>query len=537
MCPLNSAKPGYLVVLAVFVCQFQLGFGDEPSGGSESKVADRSQSKADDSLSARDSTDAIRQSVVQVYSIRRGYSLSSPWKRLSAKEVSGSGVVISTDTVLTNYHVIFASTDVSISLNGQSERLSGVVEAFDAGLDLALVRLDDPLPEDIRPLAIGERTPPSGTKIQVFGYPTGGQSLSITEGVISRIEHVDYKYRSSGLRTQIDAPLNSGNSGGPVISNGLVVGITFGGLSSGNDIGYAIPCEEIQRLLGDLSDGSLDGKPAWWIETQSLASSDLRRWLKVPEGMSGLRFTRMPIPIEDYPLQRDDVITHIGDFDVSNRGRVAFDANTQVSYGYAVERSEQDGRLPLSILRDGKEMKVEVPLFTDGHFLQAYRPNATPSYFVYGPVVFGVASAEYLDAMEVILSRGGSSAGSVFRLMARMQQAGNPIVTRRFDRVVDRNQELVTVTKLISNRMTRDTSVLLPAVVRTINGERVKNLASAATIISQLDDEFLVIEFEDNAGTVVAFDRQEIERQHEQIMEDNGIVRAASKDLRDVWDR
>ena len=75
---------------------------------------------------AADATDedAVRKSVVKVYSILRPYSLSSPWKRLTSKSVTGSGAVISPDQILTNFHVVAHATDVSISLDGQSDRIS-----------------------------------------------------------------------------------------------------------------------------------------------------------------------------------------------------------------------------------------------------------------------------------------------------------------------------------------------------------------------------------------------------------------------------
>ena len=115
--------------------------------------------------------DVVRKAVVKIYSIRRSHSLSTPWKRLTSSTVTGSGVVLSPTRVLTNHHVIASTTDVSISLDGQSDRLSGRVFASSPGLDLALIELEEPLPEDIVPLKVAEKTPAAGEEIQVFGYP------------------------------------------------------------------------------------------------------------------------------------------------------------------------------------------------------------------------------------------------------------------------------------------------------------------------------------------------------------------------------
>jgi S1-C subfamily serine protease len=498
-------------------------------------------------LRAQSDNDAVRDSVVKIYSIRRSRSLTNPWKRGTSSNLTGSGVVISPNQVLTNYHVVAATTDISISLNGQSERVSGSVQAIAPGIDLAVIALDEPLPEKAKPLEIAAVTPKPGSKIQVFGYPKGGESLSVTEGVISRIEHVRYRYHTAGLRAQIDAPLNDGNSGGPMIFEQKVVGIAFSGLSASNDIGYAIPCEEIATMLEDTKDGTYDGKPRLWWRTQTLASKQMRRWLKMPDDASGLKFAVMPIPIDDYPLKMNDIITHIGSYKVNNLGKVGFDENTQVSYGYAVDQAADtklvgekvvaDAMVPVKIFRDGEEMDIQVPAFRDGHYLLDYMLDTAPNYFVHGPIVFGVAVAEFPASFDTLLARGGTSARAASSLLGIMQQYNNPYLVRRYDRVKNTDEQLVVITKLISNRMTRDIKVIFPAVIRTINGQSVPNIRAAAELIDSLEDELLVIEFEDNRNTTIVLSRNDIEREHDQIMENNGIVNAASKNLRDVWRR
>lgn len=493
------------------------------------------------SLRAEERNEGIRKSVVKVLSIRRTYSLSTPWKRNSGTTVSGSGVILSTTNVLTNYHVVAQTTDVSISLDGTSERLSATVEAIAPGIDLALLKLDEPLPESAVPLTIAETTPPPGTTIQVLGYPKGGESLSITEGVISRVEYAEYRFHTRGLRTQIDAALNDGNSGGPMIAGGRVVGITFSGLSSSDGIGYAIPCEEIQLALKDMQDGNYDGKARLWIWTQGLQAKEMRRWLNMPDTLTGMRFASAQINVDDYPLRINDVITKIGSYNVNNQGKVAYNDTTQVPYGYAVEReAEIDGKqgfVSVHVFRDGTEMELQVPVFRDGRFLLRHHFDNPPPYFVYGPIVFSVASADFTESIGLALSRGGSAGRSLYRLIRLMQTLKNPYWTRQGDRVTAERQQLVVIQKLISNRMTRDIKVPLPGVVKKVNGKPVTNLRQVAELINGLSEDLLVIEFEDVGSTTIVLDRSEIESKHDEIMEENGIVRSASRELRDVWDR
>ena len=95
-----------------------------------------------------------------------------------------------------------------------------------------------------------------------YGFPTGGTSLSITKGIVSRIEFVPYSFPTSGLRIQIDAAINPGNSGGPAVAGDKMIGLAFSHMVNAENIGYIIPNEEIELFLKDVADGQYDGKPA-----------------------------------------------------------------------------------------------------------------------------------------------------------------------------------------------------------------------------------------------------------------------------------
>ena len=75
-------------------------------------------------------------------------------------------------------------------------------------------------------------------KVAVYGFPTAGDEMSITEGVVSRIEQRNYAHSNANLLTcQIDAAINPGNSGGPVIKNDRIAGVAFQSSMRGENIG------------------------------------------------------------------------------------------------------------------------------------------------------------------------------------------------------------------------------------------------------------------------------------------------------------
>lgn len=157
--------------------------------------------------------------------------------------------------------------------------------AIAPGIDLAVLKLDDEtFFETHDPLARAKTLPEIKDAVLAYGYPTGGTSLSITKGIVSRIEFTPYNPPVAGLRIQIDAAINPGNSGGPAIVDDKMIGVAFSSLNSAQNIGYIIPNEEIELFLKDIEDGRYDGKPNFFDDLQTLDNLALRAFLKLGQG-------------------------------------------------------------------------------------------------------------------------------------------------------------------------------------------------------------------------------------------------------------
>ena len=118
--------------------------------------------------------------------------------------------------------------------------------------------------------------------VLAYGFPTGGTSLSITKGIVSRIEFVSYNFPVSGLRIQVDAAINPGNSGGPAIAGDKMIGLAFSKLGGDTqNIGYIIPNEEVDLFLKDIAGGRYHGKPAMYDELQTLENPALRDYPEI----------------------------------------------------------------------------------------------------------------------------------------------------------------------------------------------------------------------------------------------------------------
>ena len=231
--------------------------------------------------------------------------------------------------------------------------------------------------------------------VMAYGYPEGGNSLSITKGIVSRIEFAAYNFRVRGLRIQIDAAINPGNSGGPAVVGDKMIGLAFSHLASSENIGYIIPCEEIDLFLEDIADGHYDGKPALVDDLQTLENPALRAFLKLDKSVQGIVVHKPDSDDPAYPLKQWDVITKIGDTPVDDEGMIKLNRNLRVLFGYHGAEKNRPGKAPLTVLRAGKEVSIQLPVQAKHPMVIPPLDGAYQSCFVYGPLVFSTATLEY----------------------------------------------------------------------------------------------------------------------------------------------
>ena len=185
----------------------------------------------------------LRNSVVKVFVNSNPPDYFKPWQTQNNEQTTGSGCVIEGNRILTSAHVVNDSTFIQIKKGSDPKKYTATVEAIGHDADLAILKVDDPkFFETTKPLRFGG-LPMLQDTVVVIGYPRGGDQLSITEGVVSRIDVAPYAHSSRALLVvQIDAAINPGNSGGPSVnSSGEVIGVNTMFAVGAQNIGYIIP--------------------------------------------------------------------------------------------------------------------------------------------------------------------------------------------------------------------------------------------------------------------------------------------------------
>jgi S1-C subfamily serine protease len=469
----------------------------------------------------------IESSVVKVFSTMRYPDPFKPWTKQAPAEATGSGVVIEGNRILTNAHVVLYASQVQVQASAAGDKVSATVVAVAPGIDLAVLQLDDPTFFATHPaMARANKLPHIKDAVLAYGFPTGGNSLSITKGIVSRIEFASYNYPVSGLRIQVDAAINPGNSGGPAIADDKMIGLAFSKLGGDTqNIGYIIPNEEVELFLKDIADGHYDGKPAMYDDLQTLENPALRDFLKLDKSVEGMVVHRTAKSDADYPLKEWDVITRIGSAPVDNQGMVKIDKDLRVSFQYLIQKTASNGRLPLTVVRAGKTLQIELPVSAEHPTLVTDLRGSYPSYFIYGPIVFSPATWQLVSSLE-------NNAG----LMRMLGLVKSPLVTHALDEPTAELEELVVVSSpFFPHKIANGYSNVAGSVVDSVNGVHIKSLKHLVAVLRDLKDPFVTIEFDQKGGEALVFSLPAITSATDDILMDNGVRAQGSPDTLSVW--
>jgi len=343
----------------------------------------------------------LEKSVVLLKSVRQDFDYDAPWKQGKIIEGIGSGFVIEGKIILTNAHNVSNNKYLEVRKENVAKRYPAGVAFVGHDCDLAIITVEDESFFDgTVPLELGE-LPKVNTTVSTYGFPIGGRHISVTEGVVSRIEMDRYSHSGADahLVIQTDAAINPGNSGGPVMQNGKVVGVAFQGLRQAENVGYLIPTTVIKHFLADIEDGKYDGFGSLGISVYpGLHSESYREYLKIPSGEDGVVVigTMLNSSAESV-LQQGDVITRIDDYDIDNDDRVQI-YGLRLNSSEVIETKQTGETVELTFYRDGKEIQTTVTIALNRPVLEWAREyDRPPRYVCFAGLVFVPVTRNFLE--------------------------------------------------------------------------------------------------------------------------------------------
>jgi S1-C subfamily serine protease len=452
-------------------------------------------------------------SVVRIEVTDQAADYASPWNPGHVSGGIGSGfVIIAPDgqkRILTNAHVVSNARFINISRERLSHPYTARVEFIAHDCDLALLSVDDEgFFTGTEALEFGG-VPAIESGVSVYGYPLGGERLSVTRGVVSKIDFDLYTHSGvdSHLVIQIDAAINPGNSGGPVLQEGKVVGVAFQGYSGevAQNIGFMIPAPVIGRFLKDLSKGSYTGYTDLSIVYRPLLSPSSRKALGLSDDDRGVLVTDVHEKgSANGFLKKEDVLLSIEGHPISSNGRLELDGES-VEMAEVVERKFDGEKVRFEVLRQGKPMTVEFPLQGSWPFrMQSNSYDQKPRYLLYGGLLFQPLDRDFLNADGHEDLR----------------------IRRAFDDFLEKHlylerPEIVVLSRVLADPVNKECDGMRPGIVDTINGRKIRSLADVRAALDQPARYDVMIM--DGVGVPIVLNREESLKANPRIMENYGI--------------
>jgi len=454
----------------------------------------------------------IKESIVKIYTVSKSPDFTRPWNS-SIYRVTGSGAVIDGKRILTNAHVVANNTFIEVRRYGETKRYQAKVLSVSHQADLALITVEDAhFFDDIKPLTFG-KLPKIEQKIAVFGYPTGGNTLSITQGIVSRIEHHRYVHSNeSFLAIQVDAAINPGNSGGPAISDGKIVGVVMQNRSRAQSIGYLVPTMIIRHFLQDMEDGRYDGFSHTGLTIEKLENPTLREVYHLDENITGELIVDWVYNSSAKDVfQKGDIITAIDGHDIENDGTVEFRYHEYTSFKYYVDLHQMGESVVFDIIRDGKPVKISLPLtrkVDDMLLVKTKRYDTMPVFFIYGGYVFTKLTSNLLSAY-------GSGA-----LELRYLATQTPTEERK---------EVVILLKVLASNLSVGNYNIQRWVIDKINGETFPDFHTFYKKMMESKNKITILE--DSEGVRLAINNKLAREKNKEILKRYAIAKEKSDDL------
>jgi len=226
-------------------------------------------------------------------------------------------------------------------------------------------------------------------------------------------------------------------------------------------------------------------------------------------------------------LQERDVVTKIGPHAIGRDGYVRVENDLPLAFAFYVNKLTKDGKVPLTIWRDGQTLDIEAPVSAVRQRVIPYMQQNYPPYIVVGPLVF---STPVHDLMEHTPKNSQWT-----RFLA---ETASPLIVRLNDAPAFDGEQLVYMPcPFLPHRLTKGYAQPTMRVVSEVNGVKVKNLSHLAVLLRDSRDEFLEFKFAGLMDPTLVFQRQSLLDATEEILSDVGIRNQCSEDVRAVWEK
>lgn len=446
----------------------------------------------------------VRKSLVRITVTSQDANYKVPWVPGNIGGGVGAGFVIDGERIMTNAHVISNARFLSVEKDNDPRKYVARVEFVGHDCDLAVLKIDDPgFFKGTVPLQFGG-IPEIESTVTVYGYPIGGERMSVTNGIVSRIDFQTYTHSGvdAHLTIQTSAPINPGNSGGPVLQDGKVIGVAFQGYSGdvAQNTGYMIPTPVVRRFLKDIEDGHYDKYMDLSISTFNLQNPAMRKALGLADDDRGVMVSTVASAgCSAGILKPGDVLLSIDGHSIASDAFVDLEGE-RVQMAEIVERKFKGDDVKLHILRDKKEMDVTVNLNAAWPYgMQANAYDVRPRYVLFGGLLFQPVSRDFMEA------------NSISNLRVRFYY--DFFIS---DEIYREHPEVIVLSAILPDQINTYLEGFKDGIVDEVNGVKIKTLDDLAAAFAKPSEQY-VIKLIGN-GRPIVLERHAIESARQRIM-------------------
>jgi S1-C subfamily serine protease len=446
----------------------------------------------------------IRKSLIRISTTSQDPDYKVPWNPGTMSGGVGAGFVIDGNRILTNAHVVSNARFIVVEKEDDPQRYPATVQFVGHDCDLAVLNVSDKnFFKDTKALGFGG-IPAIESPVSVYGYPIGGDRLSVTRGIISRIDFQIYSHSAvdSHLTVQLDAAINPGNSGGPVMQSGNVVGVAFQGYSGdvAQNVGYMIPTPVIRRFLKDISNGRYEGYVDLSITYFKLLNPSERSALGLEDNQQGVLVSSVSSEgASAGKLQQGDVLLTIDGHPIASDGFVQLDGD-RIDMAEIVERKFKGETVKLGILREKRSQSIDITLKGNWPYLiQANRYDSPPRFVLFAGLLFQPLSKNFMDAYQTD--------------DLRLRHYYNYFITEEIYR---EHPEVIVLSNVLPDPVNAYLSDFRFQIVDQINGQKMRTLRDVSKAFSEQQD-YYVIQFVGSSRPAV-LERSAVEQARTRIL-------------------
>ncbi|XP_056159207.1 protease Do-like 10, mitochondrial isoform X2 [Syzygium oleosum] len=441
-------------------------------------------------------------SVVKIFTVSSSPNYLLPWQNKPPRETWGSD-----------------HTFVLVRKHGSPTKYRAHVLSVGHECDLAILMVDSQeFWAGMSFLELGD-IPFLQEAIAVVGYPQGGDNISITKGVVSRVEPTQYAHGATQLMAiQIDAAINPGNSGGPALMGDKVVGVAFQNLTGSENIGYIIPVPVIKHYIFGVEErGEYTGFCSLGLSCQPTENSQLRNHFGMLPEMTGVLVNKInPLSDAHKILKKDDVILAFDGVPVANDGTIPFRNRERITFDHLASMKTPNETALIRVLRDGKENEFSITLRPLQQLVPVHQFDKLPSYYIFAGLIFVPLTQPYLHEYGEDWYNSSPRRLCERALRELPKNAG---------------EQLVILSQVLMDDINAGYERLAELQVRKVNGIEIENLRHLYRLVEDYSGESIRFDLDDER--VIVFNYRMAKIATSTILKRHRIPSVASTDLID----